>query len=55
MTGNKTAHVVTEPLRPLNGSPVDLQALKTTIDKALQPITSRIDRTLFALGDKFPK
>ncbi|MBC1186052.1 glycoside hydrolase family 88 protein [Kluyvera sichuanensis] len=54
MTGNKTAHVVTEPLRPLNGSPVDRQALKTTIDKALQPITSRIDRTLFALGDKFP-
>lgn len=54
MTSNKTAHVVTEALRPFDNAPIDRQVLKIKVDNALQHITSRIDHTLFALGDKFP-
>ena len=54
MITNKTANVVTEPLRVSYAAPVDRQALKKELDKAIQYISSRIDRTLYELGDKFP-
>lgn len=54
MIANKTANVVTEPLRMSDAAPVDRQALKKELDNAIPYISSRIDRTLYALGDKFP-
>ncbi|TNV22935.1 glucuronyl hydrolase [Buttiauxella sp. B2] len=49
-----TENVVTEPLRPIELHQVDRLALKRKLDNALESVTKKLDKTIIAVGDKFP-